>query len=136
MKRWLIGSLAVVAVAGWTTIGVIADEAHGKSKTEKAAEEKKAETIQGEVIDMVCYLDHNAKGDKHKKCAEDCIKGGLPVGILTDKEVYLIVGDHKAINDKLVAFAAQKVKVTGEVANRKGVHMIIVKNPDTDIVKE
>src|SRR5436190_20540330 len=131
MKKWLISSLAVVALASWTAGSAIADEAKEKGK-----EEKKAETIQGEVIDMVCYLDHNAKGEKHKACAEDCIKGGLPVGILTDKEVYVIVGDHKPINDKLVAFAGQKVKVTGEVANRKGVHMIVVKNPDTDIVKQ
>src|ERR1051326_3485493 len=131
MKKWLIGSLAVAALVSWTTGSVIADEAKAKGK-----EEKKAETIQGEVIDMVCYLDHGARGEKHVKCAEDCIKGGLPVGILTDKEVYMIVGDHKPINDKLVAFAGQKVKVTGEVSIRKGVHMIVVKNPDTDIVKE
>lgn len=130
MKKQLIGSLAVVALAGWTAGVAMADGAKEKGK-----EEKKAETIQGEVIDMVCYLDHNAKGEKHKACAEDCIKGGLPVGILADKEVYLIVGDHKPINDKLVALAAQRVKVTGEVVSRKGVHMIIVKNPDTDIVK-
>jgi hypothetical protein len=132
MKKWFISSLAVAVVAGWTVTSVIADE----DKHDKGKPEKKPETIQGEVIDMACYLDHGAHGDKHKECAVTCIKGGLPVGILTDKEVYLIIGDHKPINDKLEALAAQKVKVTGVVSHNKGVHMIVVKDPDKDIVKE
>ena len=31
---------------------------------EKAATE--TQTIKGEVVDLMCYLDHGAKGDKHK----------------------------------------------------------------------
>jgi hypothetical protein len=38
-------------------------------------------TIKGEVLDMACYLDHGAQGEKHAACAEKCISSGLPVGI-------------------------------------------------------
>ena len=50
--------------------------------------------ITGEVVDMMCYVDHNAVGDRHAGCAAKCIKGGGPVGIVSDGKAYLIVGDH------------------------------------------
>jgi hypothetical protein len=127
MKKAIISVLVIAVVAGWSMAIARAAETEEKGKVE---------TITGEVVDMNCYLDHGAKGEKHKQCATTCIQGGLPVGILTDKTVYLIVGDHKPINDKLAPLAAEKVKVTGEVASRQGVHLIMVKDPDKDIVKE
>ena len=67
------------------------------------AEEKSGgatQSIKGEVVDLMCYLDHGAKGEKHKGCASKCIKSGGPVGLLTaDNQLYLVVGDHKPINE-------------------------------------
>jgi hypothetical protein len=83
------------------------------------------QTIKGEVVDMMCYLDHGAKGDKHKGCAEKCIKGGGPVGLLTaDDQLYLVVGDHQPMNEQLAAKAAQTVTLKGKVVERNGVKMI------------
>ncbi len=82
-------------------------------------------TIKGEVVDLMCYLDHGAKGEKHKGCAEKCIKSGGPVGILTsDDQVYLVIGEHKPINNELAAKAAQTVTVKGKVVERSGMKMI------------
>jgi len=94
-----------------------------------AEKEKLAEgdtqTIQGEVVDLMCYLDHGAKGEKHKACAEKCIKSGGPVGILTSgDQVYLVVGDHKPINKELAAKAAENVTVKGKVVEKNGMKMI------------
>jgi len=92
-----------------------------------AAEEKTAETrtIKGEVVDLMCYLDHGAKGDKHKGCAKKCIEGGGPVGLLTaDNELYLVIGDHKPINKELAAKAAQTVTLKGKVVERNGMKMV------------
>jgi hypothetical protein len=48
--------------------------------------------ITGEVVDMMCYVDHNAIGEKHgQSCGAKCIKGGGPVGIVSDGKAYLIV---------------------------------------------
>ncbi len=90
-----------------------------------AQPEAKAETVKGEVVDLMCYLDHGAHGDKHAACAQKCIKSGGPVGILTaDNKLYLIVGDHKPMNDELAAVAAQTVTITGKVVSRDGMNMI------------
>ena len=90
------------------------------------ADDKEAtQTIKGEVVDLMCYLDHGAKGDKHKGCASKCIKGGGPVGLLTaDDKLYLVVGDHKPINDTLGEKAAQTVTLKGKVVERNGMKMI------------
>ena len=37
-------------------------------------------TVTGEVLDLACYLDHGAHGEKHADCAKMCISSGLPVG--------------------------------------------------------
>ena len=92
-----------------------------------AADEKgdaKIQTITGEVVDLMCYLDHGAKGEKHKACAATCIKSGGPVGILSGDKLYLIVGDHKPMNAELADKAAQTITVTGKVVERNGMKMI------------
>jgi len=94
-----------------------------------AAEKEKlasgeTQTIKGEVVDLMCYLDHGAKGEKHKACAEKCIKGGGPVGILSGEDLYLVVGDHKPINKELADKAAENVTVKGKVVERNGMKMI------------
>jgi len=41
-------------------------------------------------------------GEKHADCAGKCIKLGLPVGIKAeDGKTYMLVGEHKPINDEL-----------------------------------
>jgi hypothetical protein len=88
----------------------------------RAADSK---TWTGEVVDLMCYLDHGAKGDKHAGCAEKCIKSGGPVGLLTkDDQLYLVIGDHEPINDKLAAYAAKTVTLKGKVVERNGMKMI------------
>jgi hypothetical protein len=93
-----------------------------------AADEKapapSTETIKGEIVDLMCYLDHGAKGDKHKGCAEKCIKGGGPVGLLSGDRLYLVVGDHQPVNEELAPKAAQTVTLKGKVVERHGMRMI------------
>lgn len=83
------------------------------------------QTIKGEVVDLMCYLDHGAKGEKHAGCAKMCISSGGPVGLLTsDNQVYLIIGEHKPINDELAPLAATVITVKGKVVERGGMKMI------------
>jgi hypothetical protein len=83
------------------------------------------QTLKGEVVDLMCYLDHGAKGEKHKNCAEKCIKSGGPVGLLTSEgQLYLVIGEHKPMNDELAAKAAQTVTLKGKVVERNGMKMI------------
>jgi hypothetical protein len=84
-----------------------------------------AKSVTGEVVDLMCYLDHGAKGDKHAGCAEKCIKSGGPVGLLTkDDQLYLVIGDHQPMNEALAPHAGKSVTLTGKVVERNGVKMI------------
>src|ERR1017187_1236130 len=92
------------------------------------AEEKASattQTIKGEVVDLMCYLDHGAKGEKHKGCAKKCIESGGPVGLLTaDDQLYLVIGDHQPLNKELSAKAAETITLKGKVVERNGMKMI------------
>lgn len=90
-----------------------------------------ADTVSGEIIDMACYLPHpeTGKGPSHKKCAETCVKKGLPMGLLTDdKQVYLLLEDHE--NPKpyaqLKEKVAEKVTVEGEKVSQGGTQGFVV----------
>lgn len=89
-------------------------------------------TVEGEVLDMVCFMAHEGKGAKHKDCAQKCIREGAPVGLLTeDGKVYLLIENHhkkgkKGPFEKVKGLAAKKVKVTGTVYSRGGVQSIEV----------
>ncbi len=83
------------------------------------------QTVKGEVVDLMCYLDHGAKGAGHADCAKTCIKSGGPVGLLTeDNQLYLLIGDHKPANKELAAYAAKTITVKGKVVERNGMKMI------------
>jgi hypothetical protein len=89
---------ASIAALAISPIGLAQEHQHGKDAA--AAKE-----LTGEVVDMMCYLDHNAMGEKHgQSCGVTCIKGGGPVGIVSDGKAYLVVGEHKPINDELAPF--------------------------------
>lgn len=82
-------------------------------------------TVKGEIVDLMCYLDHGAKGEKHSSCAQKCINNGGPVGLLTSEgDLYLVIGEHKPMNKELAPKAAQTVTLKGKVVERHGMKMI------------
>ena len=103
------------------------------ARAEEAAKDAAAEkTLTGEVVDMMCYVDHNATGEKHAACAAKCIKGGGPVGIVSEGKTYLVVGDHKPMNDQLAEFAGKTVTLKGKLATNGGIAML----ENAEIVKK
>ena len=92
------------------------------------AEEKSAgemTQVKGEILDMGCYLDHGAMGEKHAGCAKKCIEGGLPVGIKgEDGKVYFVLGNHKPLNKELADSASKVVTLKGKVVTRDGVNLL------------
>ena len=89
-------------------------------------------TVTGEIVDMMCFVDHNAAGDKHAACAAKCIKGGGPVGISSEGKTYLVVGEHKPMNDELAEYAGKTITLKGKVSQREGVLMLA----NAEIVKK
>jgi hypothetical protein len=106
----------------------LAAEEPGKEKLAVAAEK----TLTGEIVDLMCYADHNATGEKHAKCAATCIKGGGPVAILSDGKAYLVVGDHKPMNEQLAEYAGKTITLKGKLASNGGIPML----ENAEIVKK
>lgn len=91
------------------------------------------QTMQGEIVDLACYLGHSAKGDKHASCAKACIAGGAPMGLLTSKgEVYVLVNDHMKEKAYKTAqsLAGGLVKVTGHAVNKGGLQAMVVEKAE------
>jgi hypothetical protein len=121
--KTLGATLSIAAAAIFATVPVIAHEGedHGKEATGAGKEI----TVKGEVVDMACYIDHGATGDKHADCAKKCINMGLPVGIKGDDgKTYLLIGEHKPLNNELAQYAATTITVEGKVTSRDGINMI------------
>jgi hypothetical protein len=100
---------------------------------EHGAEAGASKEVTGEVVDMMCYVDHNAVGEKHGQvCGAKCIRSGGPVGIVSEGKAYLVVGEHKPMNDQLADLCGKNVTVKGKLAERGGMAMI----ENTEIVKK
>jgi len=107
-------------------LAVAQEHEHGKD----AAASKE---VTGEVVDMMCYVDHNAVGEKHgQSCGAKCIKLGGPAGIVSEGKAYLVVGEHKPINDQLAEYCGKNITVKGKIAERGGIAMI----ENAEIVKK
>ena len=92
---------------------------------EHGADAATSKEVTGEVVDMMCYVDHNAVGEKHgQSCGAKCVKNGGPVGIVRDGKAYLVVGEHKPMNDQLAEYCGKTVTLKGKMAERGGIAMI------------
>ena len=120
MKR-VLG--VVLAIAALVAVNAIAAETKSEMKAEK-----KAVTLKGELVDTGCYIEHGAMGEKHKECATKCISGGMPMGLLSGKTLYLITMNHDNPDayNKLQDMAAEQVEITGTISERNGVKAIDV----------
>ena len=113
-----------IAALAFSPLALAEEHEHGDAAAGK--------TLTGEVVDMMCYVDHGASGEKHAACAAKCIKGGGPVGITSEGKTYLIVGDHKPMNAQLAEYAGKTVTLQGKVAEKDGISMI----ENAEIVKK
>ena len=116
MKKLLL-SLTGLCILAASPLPVLADD--------KTADDSTT-TVTGEILDMACYTDHGAHGEKHAACAQKCIASGLPVGIKSDADgkVYLVIGDHKPLNSDLAEYAAKTITLKGKVVSRDGINML------------
>ena len=116
----VIGALAVAPMA----------LAQGHEHEKDAAASKE---VTGEIVDMMCYVDHNAVGEKHgQSCGSKCIESGGPVGIVSDGKAYLVVGEHKPMNGELAQYCGKNITIKGKLAERGGIAML----ENAEIVKK
>lgn len=89
-----------------------------------------SDSVTGEVIETSCYVRSGAKGESHRKCAEMCARGGIPLAILDEKAdriVWIAAEDHtESANASLMPWIARKVTVSGRWIERSGVRMLVL----------
>jgi hypothetical protein len=89
-------------------------------------------TVKGEVIDTFCYALMGAKGESHRQCAIDCVKAGIPAGLLEEGtgKVYVLLpnkdksGLPKGVIDKL----GRTASITGKVFTTGGSNFLTVES--------
>jgi hypothetical protein len=116
------------AALTFSPLALAEEHEHGKEKLESGASKE----VTGEVVDLMCYIDHGSSGDKHAACAAKCIKGGGPVGITSGGKTYLVVGEHKPMNDQLAEYAGKTITLKGKLAEKDGISML----ENAEIVKK
>ena len=126
VPKFVKATVVFAFAAGLAAAPLALAEEPAKSETASSKE------LTGEVVDMMCYLDHNGSGAKHADCAEKCIKNGGPVGIVSEGKAMLVVGAHKPMNDELAPLAGKTVTLKGKMANNGGVTML----ENAEIVKK
>jgi hypothetical protein len=121
-------AVAATSIAALTLSPLAVAQEHELGSDTAASKE-----VTGEVVDMMCYVDHNAVGEKHgQSCGAKCIKSGGPVGIVSDGKAYLVVGEHKPMNDQLAEYCGKTVTLKGKMAERGGIAMV----ENAEIVKK
>ena len=116
-KNYFNLKIGVLLIVGFTAFSL---SSFGQSKET---------TVKGELLDMDCYMASGAHGSDHKSCANMCITGGAPMGVLTsDGKVYLLVAGHnkKEPFEELKKHAGEEVTVTGTATEKDGIKGIVV----------
>ena len=87
-------------------------------------------TIKGRVIDPVCLITMNMKGEGHKGCALNCAKAGENLAIMDGKgKIYPILA-QKAVtnpNQPVLDYVEKTVTVKGNIIEVGGVSYIVIK---------
>ena len=95
----------------------------------EAAVQKGPLTVEGEVVDVSCYLVHGAHGRKHERCAQACVANGAPIGLLSKSgQLYLLIADHsdeKPYEDAK-GLAGLAARVTGKAVRKNGMQGLLV----------
>jgi hypothetical protein len=121
---------AVVVIASFATAPLALAHDPAEHAKDAAAAEK---SVTGEIVDMMCYIDHNAMGDSHgQSCGSKCIKNGGPVGIVENGKAYIVVGEHKPMNDELADSCGKTITLKGKFVERGGIAML----ENAEIVKK
>lgn len=131
LSRPFMWTLALLLAAGFALgslgLAVAGEEhSHDMSKMEKPKEV----TLEGEVLDLYCFMNHpeDGQGPGHANCAKNCIKKGLPIGFLaSDGQVYLLIGkEHNSAAPIVADYAGAKSRLKGMLVMHDGIKAIEV----------
>lgn len=81
------------------------------------------DTLRGEVVDITCWvaMGDSALGPRHAQCGAECLKKGLPVGVMAaNRDLHLVVmHNHTSANRLLARHMGEQVTLAG-IKRRRG----------------
>lgn len=86
-------------------------------------------TVQGEIVDLACYLSKGSRGPSHRVCAQKCAERGIPIGVLTDDgNLFLLLEDHSDEEpyEDAKKLAGDRAEVKGKKFSKPGIVGIVV----------
>ncbi len=115
-------ALILVILAGLSGSQVVSGQDSGEKEV----------TVEGEVVDMFCYMTRHqgeGKGVKHAACTNSCIRKGGTVGFVSnDGDLYVLLSSTTApIKTRVMGLGGKKVKITGKEVERDDVEGIMVR---------
>lgn len=88
--------------------------------------------VTGELIDTYWYALMGAKGESHRHLAMDCVKAGIPAGILEDgtNKVYVLLPskDKSPLPQAVIDNMARKVTITGYAFATGGSQFLMIES--------
>ena len=143
-KTRLAALTLLVGTVGWACSGgaeadstgaatEIAEDAAVAATSATAVASTEEGSIEGQVVDVSCYLAQGLKGDAHRQCAEICANQlGIPLNVLDDEgNLWHLVDDDMPGHDQnptVVQYAEQRVRATGTLIDKGANKAIIVKD--------
>ena len=89
-------------------------------------------TVRGEVIDTYCYSLMGAKGESHRQCAIDCVKAGIPAGLLEEGtgKVFVLLPDKdkSGLPNGVIDRMGRVASITGKVYTAGGSNFLTVES--------
>jgi hypothetical protein len=86
--------------------------------------------LEGEVVDLECFLRDGSRGERHKGCALTCRKNGGSLAIVEDKtgDLYPVAGNAAASDPgaAVAEFIGARVSLRGELYERSGARILVV----------
>ncbi|HYE80294.1 MAG TPA: hypothetical protein VEI97_20145 [bacterium] len=135
-------SLLALGVAGPALAGDDMDKGKDAKDMDKSAAmaETEAVTLEGTFVDGGCFLSRGAADEEHNECAVACLKGGGMLGFVADDQFYVVANANpmesdtavRDFNEQFVDWVGRDVRVTGEVMESHGIHLLTlatVQNP-------
>ena len=75
-------------------------------------QKSKDSIIEGEVVDLTCFISRGLSGEGHKSCATRCLTRGAPAGLVDkDGNIFVII----APSPGYATYAAQTIRLSGRV---------------------
>ena len=129
MRKPMITETAVfLAIFGFVSPLAVMAHAAGMAGMETGSEI----TIQGELVDSLCYVAMASTGSGHKQCAMDCAKAGIPISIVEDGtgKVYTVLPkeDKTGYPANVISKMGDKVTLRGDFYEKGGNKYVAVES--------